>query len=114
LVVGAESLGSFYSISLFSHYFGGASHAFTASAPHATLAAACPPPASQLAGYSPPYSATSDGTRQCLTFMLSLMPHLIDDSHIDVDLFMVMAYAPWPSMSSAQHTDGFAIYKALP
>jgi hypothetical protein len=41
--------------------------------------------------------ATGDATRRCLTFMLSPMTHLVDDSHMDGDLFMAMTFVPWPS-----------------
>jgi hypothetical protein len=40
---------------------------------------------------------TGDATRRCLTFMLSSMTHLVDDSLMDDDLFMAMTSAPWPS-----------------
>jgi hypothetical protein len=41
--------------------------------------------------------ATGDATRRCLTFMLSSMTHLVDDSHMNGDLFMAMTSTPWPS-----------------
>jgi hypothetical protein len=39
------------------------------------------------------FAATGDATRRCLTFMLSSIMHIVDDLHMDDELFMAMASA---------------------
>jgi hypothetical protein len=36
-------------------------------------------------------------TRRWLAFMLSSMPHLVDDSDMNNKLILAMAFGPWPS-----------------